>query len=243
MAPPGVHVLRTVADASSLRAELAWSRRLVVVGGGFVGAEVASTARALGLEVTMIEAGAAPFARPLGAGLARLLLRRYRAHGVDVRTATTVAGFGTDEDGRLERVALPDGTELPCDIALVAVGVEPANELVPIHTGRPAFVCGDAAGRTGGHWSDAAGEGIDAARGVLGLRTLPPQPPFFWSDQFGLRIQLVGDPRGATAVELEGTEDAFVARYRSAGGRQLAVLAANRPETVGAARRELALTA
>jgi 3-phenylpropionate/trans-cinnamate dioxygenase ferredoxin reductase component len=239
-APQGVHVLRTLADAAALRKDLARSRRLVVIGGGFLGSEVASTATALGLDVTILEAGSAPFARLLGRDLARLLLDRYRAHGVEVRTATTAARISADPGGRLRGVILSNGTELVCDTVLVAVGVDPAAELVPVDSPRPTFVCGDAAGRIG-HWSDAAGDGIDAARRVLGLPPLAPQPPFFWSDQFGLRIQLVGDPKQARVVELEGSDDRFVARYRNGHGRLLAVLAANRPETVGAARRELAL--
>lgn len=239
-AAPGVHVLRTLADAAALREDLGRARRLVVIGGGFVGAEVASTARALGVDVTILEAGPAPFVGLLGPELARLLVDRYRDHGVEVRTATMAARFSTHADGRLGGVSLSDGTELECDTALVAVGVEPAAELVPADASRPTLVCGDAAGRTG-HWSDAAGDGIDAARQLLGLRPLPQQPPFFWSDQFGLRIQLVGDPRAARVVELDGSDDRFIARYRSARGRLVAVLAANRPETVGAARRELAL--
>jgi len=238
--PRGVHVLRTVADAAALRQDLAESRQLVVIGGGFVGAEVASTASALGMHVTILEAGSAPFAGLLGPDLAGRLVDRYRAHGVEVRTETTAARISADACGRVHGVILSDGTELACDTVLVAVGVEPAGELVPVDNRRPIFVCGDAAGRTG-HWSDAAGDGIDAARRVLGLPPLPPQPPFFWSDQFGLRIQLVGDPREASIVELDGSDDRFVARYRSGCGRLLAVLAANRPETVSAARRELAL--
>lgn len=239
-APRGVHVLRTLADAAALREDLYRSRHLVVIGGGFVGAEVASTAQALGVQVTILEAGPAPFAGLLGPDLARLLVDRYRAHGVEVRTAATATGFRIRAAGGVQGVTLSDGSELACDTALVAVGVEPAVELVPAAAPRPIFVCGDAGGRTG-HWSDAAGDGIDAARRLLGLQPLPPQPPFFWSDQFGLRIQLVGDPRAADVVDLDGAEEGFVAHYRTARGRLLAVLAANRPETVGTARRELAL--
>ena len=128
-APPGVHVLRTVVEASALRDELVPDRRLVVVGGGFVGAEVASTARALGLGVTMLEQGPAPFARLLGEELGALLLTRYRAHGVDVRTGTRVAEFRATANGRLRSVVLADGSEVASDVAVVAVGVEPALEL------------------------------------------------------------------------------------------------------------------
>jgi 3-phenylpropionate/trans-cinnamate dioxygenase ferredoxin reductase component len=239
-APKGVHVLRTLADAAALREELMPGSRLVVIGGGFVGAEVASTALGLGVEVTMLEAGAAPFARTLGPELGRLLASRCHAHGVDLRTQSGASGFRASD--RLEAVVLPDGTELPCDVALVAVGVEPTRELLPRAFGTDVHVCGDASGGPG-HWTSAAADAVDTARAILGLGPLPAQPPYFWSDQFGLRIQLVGDPRGMTHVELEGDEDAFVARYLAADGRLLAALASNRPAAVGPLRRELALAA
>jgi 3-phenylpropionate/trans-cinnamate dioxygenase ferredoxin reductase component len=222
LAVPGAHVLRTLADAIALRAELRPGRHLVVVGGGFVGAEVASTARRLGLRVTVLEAGPTPFARVLGTEVGDVLARRYRAHGVDLRTETTAA-------------ALPG---IRCDLVLVAVGVEAARELVRdgVH------VCGDAAGGPG-HWTSAAADGVAAARRILGLDPLPAQPPFFWSDQFGLRLQLVGDPSGARTVDLGGSENSFTARYLDADGRLVAALAANRAADVAAFRRELAFAA
>jgi 3-phenylpropionate/trans-cinnamate dioxygenase ferredoxin reductase subunit len=217
---PGAHVLRTLADAIALRAELRPGRHLVIVGGGFVGAEVASTAHHLGLRVTILEAGSTPFARVLGTEVGDVLARRYRAHGIELRTnSTSLAGVHRD-------------------IVLVAVGVEPARELVRdgVH------VCGDAAGGPG-HWSAAASDGVAAARRILGLDPLPAEPPFFWSDQFGLRLQLVGDPQGAATVELDGCEESFAARYLDADGRLVAALAANRAADVAAFRRELAFAA
>jgi 3-phenylpropionate/trans-cinnamate dioxygenase ferredoxin reductase subunit len=220
--PGRAHVLRTLADAIRLRAELRPGRHLAVVGGGFVGAEVASTARRLGLRVTVLEAGGTPFARVLGTDVGEVLARRYRAHGVDLRTSSTAAALAG----------------VPCDLVLVAIGVEPARELVRdgVH------VCGDAGGGPG-HWTSAAADGVAAARRILGLEPLPPQPPFFWSDQFGLRLQLVGDTRAAAAVELDGSEESFAARYLDAEGRLVAALAANRAADVAAFRRELAFAA
>jgi 3-phenylpropionate/trans-cinnamate dioxygenase ferredoxin reductase subunit len=220
LAVPGAHILRTLADAIALRAELRPGRHLVVVGGGFVGAEVASTARRLGLRVTVLEAGPTPFARVLGTEVGDVLARRYRAHGVDLRTNTTsLAGVA-------------------CDVVLVAIGVEAARELVR----EGVHVCGDAAGGPG-HWTSAAADGAAAARRILGLDPLPTQPPFFWSDQFGLRLQLVGDPGSATTVTLDGSEESFAARYLDAEGRLVAALAANRAADVAAFRRELAFAA
>ena len=240
--PGGVHVLRTLADAAGLKRELLPGTRLVVVGGGFVGAEVASTARALGVDVTLLEAGAVPFARALGTELGHLLSCRYRQWGVDVRTRTDLTAFRTGGDGRVRAVVLSDGTELPCDVVLVAIGVEPVQELLPAEVGLPIHVCGDATGGPG-HWTSAAANGAAVARRILRLDPVPAPPPFFWSDQFGLRIQLVGDSSRAVRVELDGAEDSFVARYHVSGGRLVAALAANRPGEVGALRRELALAA
>ncbi|HEY5660048.1 MAG TPA: FAD-dependent oxidoreductase [Gaiellaceae bacterium] len=226
------HVLRTISDAVALREELHAGRRLVVVGGGFVGAEVASTATRMGVEVTMLEAGNAPFEATLGVDVGDVLARRYRAHGVDLRTGSAAVALAP------RRVSLADGTAVPCDVVLLSVGAEPVRELV-----REGVVeCGDAAGGPG-HWTSAAADGVAAARRILGLEPLPAQPPFFWSDQFGLRLQLVGDTRAAARVECEGSDDSFTARYFGGEGRLVAALAANRAAEVAGFRRELALAA
>ena len=239
--PSGVHVLRTADDAIGLRAELVPGKRLCVVGGGFVGAEVASTAIELGLEVTMLEAGPAPFARALGSEIGRMLATRYRRFELDLRTGVGAAGFKS-ANGQVTGVVLSDGREVDCDVALVAVGVEPVHDLAPPDPEPPVYACGDVAGSRG-HWTATAAEAIDVGRRILGLDAKPGQPPFFWSDQFGLRLQLVGDTTGAERVEVEGTDDEFVARYLTADGSLTAALAANQPAAVAEFRRELALAA
>jgi NADPH-dependent 2,4-dienoyl-CoA reductase/sulfur reductase-like enzyme len=239
-APRGVHSLRTLADARTLRAALIPGARLAVVGGGFVGAEVASTAIALGVDVTMIEALRTPFERTLGPTVGRLLAERYRSYGVDLRLGATVTGFRQGEDGALRAVNLAGGSEVRCDAALVGIGIAPARELMPDRPARkPVYSCGDATG-AGGHWTSAAAGGAAAARRILGRPPAPTQPPFFWSDQFALRLQLVGETAHATAAEIEGGPDTFIARYHDDGGRLVAALAANRPSEVAALRRELA---
>jgi 3-phenylpropionate/trans-cinnamate dioxygenase ferredoxin reductase component len=240
-APRGVHVLRTLADGIALRGELGFARRLAIVGGGFVGAEVASTARDLGLDVTMLEAGETPLANVLGSDIGSLLANRFRSHGIDLRTRAAAAGFCVESSARVSGIELTDGSVVPCDVALVAVGVEPDRRLAVTAAG--VQLAGDAAGGPG-HWTSAAADGVAAARRILGLDPLPPAAPFFWSDQFGLRIQLVGDARAAALVEIDGHDDSeFVARYRSTDGRLVAALAANRPREVAALRAELALAA
>ena len=140
---PGIHSLRTRADADRLRRRLAPGARLAVVGAGFVGTEVASTAAALGVHVTLLEAGPAPFERLLGREVGLLLADRYRAHGVEVRVDAGVERFRTGLGGRPNVLQLSDGADIACDIALVAVGSEPAGDLLG-----PAAVPTDALGRT-----------------------------------------------------------------------------------------------
>jgi 3-phenylpropionate/trans-cinnamate dioxygenase ferredoxin reductase component len=191
--------------------------------------------------VTMLETASQPFGALLGQEVGELLAGRYRDAGVDVRTGAHASAFRAGHDGRVGAVLLADGTEIGCDVVLLAVGVEPAAELLPSQPDRRVFACGDVTG--GGHWTSAAAGATGTARAILGLDPPPRQPPFVWSDQFGLRLQLVGEPRGAARVELEGGDEEFVARYLAADGRLVAALAANRPHEVGSIRRELALAA
>jgi NADPH-dependent 2,4-dienoyl-CoA reductase/sulfur reductase-like enzyme len=259
--PAGVHTLRSLADALALRAELRPGRRLVIVGAGFVGTEVASTALALGVEVVLLEAGPGPLERLLGLEVSALLTQRYRALGVDLRLGTMFAGFSADRDGHVHTAVLADGSAIPCDVGLVALGVGP--ECPP---GLPAgagietdacgrtrlpgiYACGDVAsswrpaiGRRVRieHWTNAAGQGACVARTILGRKAPYDELPYFWSDQFGLRLQYVGHAAEWAAVDIEGDENSFRALYRRADGRPLAALLANRGDEIGAMRRELA---
>ncbi|MGH3061890.1 MAG: NAD(P)/FAD-dependent oxidoreductase, partial [Gaiellaceae bacterium] len=141
--PAGVHTLRTVADAEALRDELRPGGRLVIVGAGFVGAEVASTACRLGVEVTVLDVARVPLERVLGPEVGGLLAERYRAHGVDLRAETGLARFVANGAGRVSAVELTNGATIPCSSALVAVGAEPAGELMEADGGGiPTDACG-----------------------------------------------------------------------------------------------------
>jgi 3-phenylpropionate/trans-cinnamate dioxygenase ferredoxin reductase subunit len=259
--PEGVHTLRTVADATALGAELRPGARLAVIGAGFVGAEVASTARSLGVEVTLVDMAAVPLERVLGPEVGRILADRFAAEGVDLRLGTGL-GQLLAEDGRVTWLELTDGSTVACDAALVAVGAEPCCDLAGdprggIETdacGRTAhpgvYACGDVAsawrpsvGRRVRveHWTSAAGQAAAVAHAILGTERPYDDLPYFWSDQFGLRLQHVGHAEEWDAVELDGEPDSFTARYLDRAGRPLAALAVNRPREVGALRRELAL--
>lgn len=262
--PSGVLTLRTAADAEALAAELGPGRRLAVIGAGFVGAEVASTARSLGAEVVLVDLAAAPLERVLGADVGEILARRFRSHGVDLRLGRGLGRFLEDAKGRVRGLELTDGAEVACDVALVAVGAEPAAELVggdrdgvPTDaSGRTAFpgvyACGDVASAWRPsvsrhvrveHWTSAAGQAAAVAHAVLGRERPYDDLPYFWSDQFGLRLQHVGHAEEWAAVDIDGEPDSFSARYLDAEGRLLAALLANRPREVGALRRELAAEA
>jgi 3-phenylpropionate/trans-cinnamate dioxygenase ferredoxin reductase component len=245
--PRDTQVLRTIEDARALRERLGAGTRLVVVGAGLVGAEVASTALSLGCDVTVVDPAAGPMAASVGAAVAERLAERWRAYGAK-------ACFGTGVAAAQEReLLLQNGVRLGFDVLLLAIGVVPAGELlgqrgaVPTdacgRTGRAnVYACGDVArfsGRPGGHWTAAAGQAAAVASAILGSPVPYSDPGFFWSDQFGLRLQMVGTSAGAVSIDLAGDRDSFSARYFDRGARLIGMLLANRPDEVGAARRAL----
>ena len=258
-----VHVLRSATDAGRLRAALRPGARLAIVGAGFIGQEVAATARARGTEVTMIEAAPTPLFGQLGPRMGAWFADLHREKGVDVRTGTQIAGFRTGTE-TVEACVLAGGTEIECDALLVGVGVEPAaawlagsglpTDGIPTDAhGRSAapgvFAAGDVArpidpatGTPGhsGHWEATVAQAAAAAHGMLGLE--PPSAPrqSFWSDQYGTRIQFAGDARGADGVEIDGDPAArdFTALFHRAG-TVTAGLLVGRPRALPRLREQL----
>ena len=225
-------VLRTLDDALTLRAALTPGSHLTVLGAGLIGQEVAASATALGLRVTLIEVQPLPLARALHPALARWLIERQRSFGVDVLLGAPLASLDVDR-GVLRAITLADGARLETDQLLVAIGVEPNDGWLgaPLHelTARPEIhAAGDVAG--GDHWERAAWDGRATAATILGRPATPPPPTGWWSDIHGVRLQGIGDPAGADALEIEGDRDAAsftaVARRR---GRAVAALAVGRP--------------
>jgi 3-phenylpropionate/trans-cinnamate dioxygenase ferredoxin reductase component len=259
---PNTHVLRTVADARRLRSSLTPGARLIVVGGGFIGQEVAATARGLGVEVTLLEAMDAPLVGLLGHELGTWIADLHRDHGVDVHCGVTAVDTTRDADGRISGVVTGEGRTLPCDLVLVGVGVAPADGwLAGSGIGGDGVEC-DEAGRTGlpdvfaagdvarpydhfagaharsEHWEAAARQGATAARAMLGLDPLAAPLASFWSDQYGLRIQYLGYAALGDAVEFDGDVGArdFSAVWRR-DGRPVAGLLVARPRELPAMRR------
>jgi NADPH-dependent 2,4-dienoyl-CoA reductase/sulfur reductase-like enzyme len=265
----GIHVLRTIDDALALRAHVDAARRLVVVGAGFIGSEVAATCRARGLDVTVLEALPVPLMRGLGPVLGAVCGELHRDHGVDLRLGTGVAAI--EGNGHVERVRLDDGSSVEADVVVVGVGVAPVtdwlvgsgltldNGVVCDETllAAPGIVAaGDVARwpnpRFGGelmrleHWTNAAEQGVAAARRLLVPEgdTAPAYDPipFVWSDQYDRKIQSVGHFRGDDEMRVvHGSleERRFVAIFGRAG-RLVGVLGFSMPPKVMQYRKLIA---
>lgn len=263
----GVHTLRTLDDALALRAELLNGLpRVVVIGAGFIGAEVASTAHRLGLHVTVVEALDVPLERQLGREMGLVCSSLHHDHGVRLLCGTGVAGL-LGED-RVAGVRLADGRVLPADVVVVGVGVRPATDWLAgsgvrvddgvvcdagCSTSVPGVVAvGDIArcphpftGRHARieHWSSATEQARTAARTLLtGVSAPAPlTAPYLWSDQYRVRIQLAGHVApGAEPEVVEGDVDSrtFTAVYRREGA-PVAVLSLNQPKFFNRLRRTL----
>ncbi|AVV44669.1 FAD-dependent oxidoreductase [Streptomyces sp. ID05-04B] len=263
----GVHTLRTLDDALDLRAELLDGLpRVVVIGAGFIGAEVASTAHRLGLHVTLVEAADVPLERQLGREMGLVCSSLHTDHGVDLLCGTGVAEL-LGED-RVTGVRLADGRVLPADVVVAGVGVRPNTDWLAgsgvlvddgvvcdagCATTVPGVVAvGDVArcphpftGRHARieHWSNATEQARTAARTLLtGVSAPAPRTaPYFWSDQYRTRIQLAGYVvPGAEPEVVEGDLDSrvFTAVYRHEGN-PVAVLSLNQPKFFNRLRRTL----
>jgi 3-phenylpropionate/trans-cinnamate dioxygenase ferredoxin reductase component len=257
-----VHELRSLADARRLRDALRLGARLVMIGAGFIGQEVASTAHGLGVHVTVVEAARAPLAAVLGVELGAWFARLHRDEGIDVRLSARITQFhGRDA---VEAIELDDGPRIECDLVVVGVGTVPAtrwlvgsgldDEGIPVDAaGRTAvpgiYAAGDAAkhfdSRLGAHtrtehWEAAARQGAAAARSMLGLDAPPPATPSFWSDQHGLRIQYLGRAHGADDIRIDGDPRArdFTATFTD-HGRPIGALLVGRPHALAAMRRQI----
>lgn len=264
----GVHTLRTLDDARALRDELARGGRLVVIGGGFIGAEVASTACALGRDVTVIEAAPTPLAAPLGETMGAVVSGLHADHGVRLLCGVGVKGLSGER--QVEAVLLEDGRTVPADIVVVGVGARPCVEWlegsgVQLDNGvkcgadgrtslAGVVAVGDCANwydpragthRRVEHWTGAR-ERPDAAVATLlaggALEPGVPRPPYFWSDQYGVKIQFAGNAAGADSVTVEegAVDDRDVLAVYRRAGVPVAVLGMNQPRMFMRWRKQLA---
>ncbi|MGV9711841.1 NAD(P)/FAD-dependent oxidoreductase [Gordonia sp. NPDC003424] len=264
----GVHVIRTIDDALALRDDLRPGARLVVIGAGFIGAEVASTARKLGMEVTVVEAAPTPLAIQLGARLGSVVAAAHVTNGTELHCGVGVAGLTGTE--RVTGIDLTDGRHIPADVVVVGIGGIPNTEWLTgsgIELGN-GVLCG-AGGQTTvpnvvavgdcaawydescgaprrvEHWTGALERPAIAVSTLLAGGThcgTVAKAPYFWSDQYGSRIQFAGVAQADDEVTIEiGSceERSFVATYRR-DGRLVAVLGVDQPRQFTRWRRQLA---
>lgn len=250
----GVYTLRTLDDAVAVRAALDSGTRAVVIGGGFIGSEVASTASKRGLDVTVVEALPTPLARAVGELMGATCASLHHRNGTALR-----CGIGVDAiegDGRVERVVLADGSTLPADLVVVGVGAAPATGWLEgaglriddgvvcdetLFTGaNGVYAAGDVARWHNPmfdklmrleHWTSAADQGAVAAKNALAPDAAKPYStvPYFWSDWYDSRIQFVGIADADEVAIVDGdldTDGRVVALYRS-GDRLVGALTIN----------------
>jgi NADPH-dependent 2,4-dienoyl-CoA reductase/sulfur reductase-like enzyme len=263
----GVHGLRTLDDSLAIRAALDSGARTVVIGAGFIGSEVASSAQKRGVDVTVVEALPTPLVRATGTVMGAAIASLHERNGTAVLCGTGVTAV--EGDGRVERVVLSDGTVLEADLVVVGIGVSPCTSWLEgsgltldngvvcdetLSTGVPGvYAAGDVANwlnpMFGVHqrmenWTAAAEQGAVAARNALDPENARPYEtvPYFWSDWYGSRIQFVGVPDSAEVLLVDGdvdTDDRWTALYRE-GDRLVGALTVNGQTVIMKYRRMIA---
>ena len=265
--PKGVHVLRDLKDCESLRAAMlaAPQSRLAVVGGGFIGLEVAASARKMGYAVTVIEPDPGRLAARIGQTTSDRLLGLHRAQGVDFKLHVGVSGFTPDSNGNVRAVQLSDGSSIESSVVLVAIGCVPSVQWLSGSTLdiSDGVICDEYCRAAPGIWAagdvamwrhvgldrhirvehrlNATDQGMAVAGNIVGPLTPYTSTPFFWTDQYNIRLQLAGvitDGADETIEQL-GAES-FLHTFR-VGGRLVAVMGWNAAKAMMPFRRELTL--
>jgi len=264
----GVHRLRSLEDARALKADLAKAKRLVVIGAGFIGMEVAASARQLGLEVAVVEALPTPLLRGLGETLGKNIGQRFQDYGVSIHCGIGLKSFVGES--HVEGVELADGNRIDADVVLVGIGAGPVCEWLEDSglqiangiqcdatgaTGLPDVVAaGDVAcwldPRRGEpvryeHWTSAVEQSPVAARRLLAgegqVDDLEPIP-YVWSDLFDLRLSMMGEPSQGDEMHISHGElegERFLA-LMGRDGRLVGAVGLKRPRQVNACRNLLA---
>lgn len=249
----GVHYLRSIADVEAIRAELENSKRVLIIGAGYIGLEVAAVTRQLGLDVTVIEMADRVMSRVVSAGISDFYQIEHTSQGVKLRLSTSVAGFVGES--RVTAVKTADGDDIPTDFVIVGVGIIPNTELatdagLDVDDG---IVVNDqcqtsdsniyAVGDCTSHPNDiydrllrlesvhnALEQAKTAASNICGKETHYSQVPWFWSDQFDLKLQIAGLSAGYDDVVIRGNpaDRSFACLYLK-NGRLIATDAINAP--------------
>jgi 3-phenylpropionate/trans-cinnamate dioxygenase ferredoxin reductase subunit len=246
----GIHCLRTIADVDAIRADLAGARRMVVVGGGYIGLEAAACARQLGIEATVLEMADRPMARVVAPEVSAFYVRRHEREGVRIVCNASVSGFAGD--GRVSAVRCGD-REFPADVVIVGVGILPDVTLAAAaglrcdngvwvdeqcRTSDPnVFAAGDCTNHPSVRYGrrvrlesvdNAVEQAKTAAANICGKPARHEHVPWFWSDQYDVKLQIAGLSEGYDQAVVRGDPDSgSFALYYFAGGELLAVDAIN----------------
>jgi 3-phenylpropionate/trans-cinnamate dioxygenase ferredoxin reductase subunit len=261
---PGVFELRTLADAEIIRGAAQAGKKVVVVGMGFIGSEVAASLRSLGLNVSVIEGKESPLGGVLGDEVSGVIEAVHKENGVEMHFGEMVASFeGTTH---VERVITRGGLEIECDFAVIGVGIEPVTDIVrgtdmKLENGilvdeycrtsiDDIFAAGDVANHFHPlvgrhvrveHWQNAIRQGVAAAKSMLGRGAPYEEVHWFWSDQYDLNIQYAGFHIEPDEVVMRGKpEDRSFITFHVKGGSLVAAVGVNRARDL---RRSIPLIA
>jgi len=259
----GVYLLRNIADVERIRGELVPGKRLVIVGAGYIGLEVAATAREIGIEVTVLEQAERVLSRVTCPQVSSFYEFEHASHGVRIACGSQVSELEGDANGRVTAVSCDDGSSHPADVVLIGVGVTACDELAQAaglecsngivvdqhcRTNDPhIYAAGDCTSHPNIHYGrrvrlesvdNAFEQGTSAALNLLGTPTPHAKLPWFWSDQYDLKMIIVGLSQGYDEVVLRGAVESrsFSACYLRQG-ELIAVDTINSPKDQMAARK------
>lgn len=269
----GVHVLRSHDDAVAIREGMRSARRALIVGAGFIGCELAASLRAEGLAVTLVEPQPTPLAGVLGTELGELVARLHRAEGVDLRCGVGVNALLSDPEGRVRGATLADGSEIAADLVVSGIGSRPVTDWLAgsgIELAEPAAgggVFADETGRTSApgvwavgdvaawrtptgehrrieHWTNAGEQAKLLTCALLGVEAPGiAQVPYFWSDQYDLKLQALGTPRATDDIRVLADDGRKFLAYYFREGRLAGVVGAGMTGQVMKMRAKIAAAA
>lgn len=258
---PGVVMLRSLMDANLIRSHLTPGKKAIVIGGGYIGLEVAAVARGLGLDVTVLEAAERVLGRVVAPDVSAFFTKLHRSRGVDLKVATGVTAIVGET--RAEAVRLVDGSEIQADIVLVSIGAVPETTLAEsaglsvrdgilvdgeARTSAPdVYAAGDCARFESGRYGrsirlesvqNAIDQAKTAALSMLGQTPAYDPVPWFWSDQYEIKLQIVGLSHGYDTIHIDGDPEngPFSVAYVG-DGKLLAVDSINHPRRHMQARK------
>jgi len=257
----GVYTLRTIEDAEGIRARLTAGAKVLVIGAGWIGLEVAAAARKRDASATVVEVADRVCARALTENMSQWIHALHERHGVDIRLTTAFSHFAGD--GKLQKAVLGDGSEIDCDIAVIGIGLIPNTELAESagldiengivvdengQTSHPdIFAAGDVTNHPNAllgrrvrleSWENAQNQAINSAKAMLDIKEPYSEIPWFWSDQYDANIQMMGLPEEWDQTVTRGDRETgeFIEFYLKDGELQGAA-AINNPRDLRFTRR------